>query len=423
MQNLSLAFKNLWSKKLRTTLNIVAVAIAIGTSFIFLSLSDGIKNNTLDNKIKQSPLTQIKVMPQAKDSSVFGLFSQKINLLTDEDIQKISQLEGIVSINSESQFRNIASFEMSVLGQNFISDAMILGVPRDFVKDDISADVNWDTPQEPYPVVIPNQIIQLYNYAVANSSHLPAIKKEFLIGKEIDIHLNYSTFFPQQQFEKQTVKGVIVGASDQVNMFGLTVPNSLIHQWNKQLYSDYQNMYLQLYLQTQSPEINSQVAQKIEELGYETRFVQKDISAIEENFFYLKFIVFIISLIITLTAVISITNTFFSSISERKREIGVLRALGATPANILVLFIQEAGFIGFIGGTIGTTLGYIITKIFDYTLLPKAGDFGLELKSIFASSPLMFAELIFFAIIISMIAAVLPAYQASKLHPVEALRT
>lgn len=422
MHTSTLAFKNLWSKKLRTILNISGVTIAICTSFIFLSLSEGIKSNTLESSIKQSPLTQVKVLPKTKENSVFGLFSQKINLLYDEDIAKIKNLNHVVKVNTESQYRNIAAIEMNVLGQNFVSDAMILGVPQDLIKEDIGNDVNWDNPQEPYPVIIPNQIIQLYNYAIANSSHLPAIKKDFLIGKEIDIHLNYSTFFPQQQYEKQTIKGVIVGASDKVNMFGITIPDSVIHKWNKALYSDYQNMYLEFYVETDSPENNSAVGEEIEKMGYGTRYVQKDIDAIEQNFFYLKLIVFIISFIITLTAGISITNTFFSSVTERKKEIGILRAVGATPSHILALFIQEAALIGLISGFLGTGLGYLATKIIDITLLPKAGDLGLEITSIFSTSFLMFAELIAFAIIISIVAAILPAAKASRLHPVDALR-
>lgn len=422
MQTSTLAFKNLWSKKLRTILNITGVTVAICASFIFLSLSEGIKTNTLENKIKQSPLTQVKVLPKAKENSVFGLFSQKINLLYDEDIAKIKNLDHITSVSSESQYRNIASIEMSLLGQNFVTDAMILGVPEDLIKEDLDSDINWNDPQEPYPVVIPNQIIQLYNYAVANSSHLPAIKKDFLIGKEINIHLNYSTFFPQQQYAKQSIKAVIVGASDKVNMFGITIPDALIHKWNKALYEDYENMYLELYVQTDSPENNSLVGEEIEKMGYETRYVQKDINAIEENFFYLKLVVFIISFIITVTAAISITNTFFSSVTERKREIGILRAVGATPTHILTLFIQEAALIGLISGFIGTGLGYLITKVMDLALLPKAENLGLELKSIFATSFLMFSELIAFAVIISIIAAILPAAKASRMHPVDALR-
>lgn len=422
MNTFALALKNLWNKKLRSILNITAVTMAICTSFIFLALSQGIKTNTLESAVKQSPLTQIKVFPQPKEASVFALFSQKINLLHEEDVQKISQLPHVVKVHTESQYRNIASVEMSVLGQNFITDAMILGVPYELIKDDVSGDVDWENPQEPYPIIIPNQIIQLYNYAIANSSHLPAIKKDFLIGKEISIHLNYSAFFPEQQAKKETLRAVIVGASDKVNMFGISIPDSLIHKWNKDLYSDYQKMYLQLYVETDAPENNSVLATEIEKLGYETRYVQKDIEAIEQNFFYLKLVVFIISLIITLTAGISITNTFFSAITERKREIGVLRALGATPRHILTLFIQEASLIGLISGLIGTMLGFLSTQIIDIILLPKTSDLGLEINSIFSSSPLMFMQLIFFAVIISVIAAVLPAAQAAKLNPVEALR-
>ncbi len=115
---------------------------------------------------------------------------------------------------------------------------------------------------------------------------------------------------------------------------------------------------------------------------------------------------------------VGIMNTMYTAVVERTREIGILKAVGATPKKIQYLFLIESGFLGLIGGTIGVILGYTISKSIELiagsvyeTLLIKA-DFSLFL---------MIGALLF-SFTIGALSGALPARQAAKLHPVEALR-
>lgn len=115
---------------------------------------------------------------------------------------------------------------------------------------------------------------------------------------------------------------------------------------------------------------------------------------------------------------IGIMNTMYTSVVERTREIGVLKALGAKKKHILSLFLIESGLLGLMGGSIGIILGISLSK-------------GVELlaKSMFGS-PLLRAEitlpLIAFALLFSFTVGVFsglfPAKTAAELQPMEALR-
>ncbi len=114
---------------------------------------------------------------------------------------------------------------------------------------------------------------------------------------------------------------------------------------------------------------------------------------------------------------IGIMNTMYTSVHERTREIGILKAIGATNRNITSLFLVESGIIGLIGGVGGTGLGILIAKILEY--------YG-QLHPLFyieaSVSPFIILFGLGFSFLVGCIAGFLPARQASKLKPVDALR-
>lgn len=106
---------------------------------------------------------------------------------------------------------------------------------------------------------------------------------------------------------------------------------------------------------------------------------------------------------------VGVANSMFTSVLEKTREIGIMKALGATEREVLELFVIESALFGFFGGVIGAVLGTIASL----------------LLGIFATT-LVSPQLIFIAILMSTLIGVFsgiwPARSASKLKPVDALR-
>ena len=107
---------------------------------------------------------------------------------------------------------------------------------------------------------------------------------------------------------------------------------------------------------------------------------------------------------------IGISNTMFMSVLERRREIGVLKAIGATRNTILLIFVIESALIGAGGGLLGLALGYLA--------LLAAGSFGVPYG--LGISQISFA--FFFSVGVGVISGLIPALNASKVPAVEALR-
>jgi putative ABC transport system permease protein len=121
-------------------------------------------------------------------------------------------------------------------------------------------------------------------------------------------------------------------------------------------------------------------------------------------------------------ASLGIINTLVMAILERRREIGVLKALGATDGDVGSLFFAEAGAMGLVGGFLGVTLGYLIGQALTWgtTIYLRRQD--LPAVKISSVPWWLAASAILFAVIVSLAAGLYPASRAAKLNPVEALR-
>lgn len=125
-----------------------------------------------------------------------------------------------------------------------------------------------------------------------------------------------------------------------------------------------------------------------------------------------------IALISLFVGGIGIMNTMYTSVLERTREIGVMKAIGARNKDILYLFLFESGIIGMAGGAIGVIIGATLGKTVEYVAEKELGTVLLKAN---ISIELVIGALTF-SFLVGCISGVLPAWQASKLNPVDALR-
>ncbi|MBU0957200.1 MAG: ABC transporter permease [Nanoarchaeota archaeon] len=115
---------------------------------------------------------------------------------------------------------------------------------------------------------------------------------------------------------------------------------------------------------------------------------------------------------------IGIANTMYTSVLERKKEIGTMKAIGATNPDILYIFIIESGILGLLGGILGLLGGIAIAKIVEAVVAASLGS-GILRASL---HPALLIGCISFAFLIGIFSGFLPSKQASALRPVDALR-
>ena len=420
---ISIAHKNIKERKLRTTFTLLSVIIASSTLLLFMGLKDGVKNATFEELEKKSPLTQITVSPKIEDNGIISLLgkSQK-NKITQEKIDKIKDIDGVKAVYPEIQFNNFASLEASVFGFSFLTDAMIFGVDEDFVKDDFVTTTDWNSLNQPYPAIIPSKLLDLYNVTIAVPQGLPSLSEDDLKGKKITLYPNYSTFFPGFNKISDSIELKVVGFSDKTNLLGATLSYQAVNQLNQKYSEIKEPQVLELFIETEDASLVKEVADQINTLNLNTQYFQKNAEDIEAKLNYLDMALSILSLIILITTAMAILTTFLATISEQKKEIGLLRALGATKLDIKKMILLQATIIGLVGSAIGLALGILIISLIEPLLLKERAQTTFTPNSLFLISTVSALKILLFGTVLTIFAAYLPAHQAAKVNPIQALK-
>jgi lipoprotein-releasing system permease protein len=131
----------------------------------------------------------------------------------------------------------------------------------------------------------------------------------------------------------------------------------------------------------------------------------------------------LILLLIVIVAAFNIVSTLVMVVTDKTREIGVLKSMGMTSRRILRLFMVQGLVIGIVGALIGGSLGGLVTYVVDrFKLISIPGDIYFISHLPVKANPLDLVFIIVATILISFLATVYPAWQAARMDPVEAIR-
>lgn len=125
-------------------------------------------------------------------------------------------------------------------------------------------------------------------------------------------------------------------------------------------------------------------------------------------------IIFGCAFVALLIGSVSVINTMVIAVSERVREIGIRKAIGASDGRILLDFILEAGLIGLVGGILGVLLGELAVQYINYRTAANG-------SALFQVTPRLLIAAYSFAILLAVLAGIYPAYRAARLSPIKAL--
>jgi ABC-type antimicrobial peptide transport system permease subunit len=165
-----------------------------------------------------------------------------------------------------------------------------------------------------------------------------------------------------------------------------------------------------------------QIRDSIQTMGYRVFSFAEQFEQMQQFFLYFDLALGVIGMIALLTASLGIVNTMVMSITERRKEIGILKSLGADEPDIRRLFLVESGVIGAIGTGAGICLGWIITRIASLIAQGYMRNQGMPEMDLFALPPWLLLIAISVGVGVSLLAGWYPAARAASVDPVEALR-
>jgi len=397
-----LAFNNLRRRKLRAWLTILGIFIGIAAVVALISLGQGLREAVTG---QFGSLSVDKLTIQNSGTGFGPPGSTSIKKLTSHDINIIERVSGVDEVIS--RLIRIGKIEFNKAAQfNYIGS-----MPEDKKKLDIiyqSFNIGTDAGRL---LNIDDSGKILIGSDIANSENFD---KKLEVGKSIKIQ--------GKEFQ-------IIGVLKQASTFQINSVVMMMEKDMKKLLNIGDETDL-IVVQIKKGFNIEEVAKAIEDairkdrkekLGEEDFSVQTPIQALSSVNTILTIINAIVSGIAAISLLvggIGIANTMYTSVLERTKEIGTMKAIGARNSDILYIFIIESGLLGLVGGIIGAGLGigmsYAVSEIAN-------SAFGSTILKFQINYLLVFGALAF-SILIGMIAGVFPARQASKLNPVEALR-
>jgi putative ABC transport system permease protein len=180
--------------------------------------------------------------------------------------------------------------------------------------------------------------------------------------------------------------------------------------------------YAALTVRASSPSAVAQIESRVTHMGF-AAFSLIDVTRNLRTFFAIfDMFLGIFGSLALAVASLGIINTLVMAILERRREIGVLKALGAADRDVRQLFFAEAGVMGLAGGLFGVALGWAIGRAIQLATMIYLKRQGMNPPNIWSVPWWLVLSAIAFSVVVSLASGIYPASRAARLDPVEALR-
>src|ERR1700675_234949 len=181
-------------------------------------------------------------------------------------------------------------------------------------------------------------------------------------------------------------------------------------------------VYASLTVRAKRASLVQGIETAIKNMGFGTFSLQDATKSLEVFFRIFDMLLFIFGSLALAVATLGIINTLVMAILERRREIGILKALGAADRDVKQLFFVEASAMGLLGGLLGVGFGWLIGKAVTWGTNLYLHQQNLPPAHVFSVPWWLVLLAILFAVLVSLAAGLYPATRAARLNPVEALR-
>lgn len=370
---------NLRRNARRLILSSLGIVVGIGSFVFFIALGHGVRHILVRELIGGLPVNQIEVGPKTYNVGITkqgGLFAMKFD---DDMLDRFRSLDGVKSVHGKMNLRVPAravipipqQFQKRGLASSFYTELLVQGIdPKAIPASDVDPKQFRHDPKGHIPVLISRRLLDLYNATLAEVTNFPKLNaRAAKLIPPFFITVGSSAF--QRDDHPKGPKRYparIVGVSSHAIMVGISVPLPYIQELNRFYRGTQDGVYNTAIIETEKPEQIPGILKKLDKLGFSLADRQILAQKVGEIILLLTLLLTIISSVIMLIAAISISHTFFMMVYERRYQIGLMRAVGATRGIIQRLILAEASVVGLLSGLVGVGMTLASTRLIQWGL-------------------------------------------------------
>ncbi len=442
---------NLWKKKLRTFLTTSGVVIGIGALVSMFAFGQGIQRNITDQFKKLDLFNYITVFSPGSqrgrgphhdpddpgnrmaEESVPTEGGPTLNAQTLAQIREISGVEAAFpELRFPAQIR-LGNKEQFTLVQVLSREVCQSGLVKLRAGSCYADDTN--------DLVISDSLLR--RLGMKDAEKAPGTKIEVAtltldFGLTNLLRMAFSSGAQALPFARDNYSFTVAGVAERMGFGGplpiqsdVLIPPGAAAKMRKLSLTSVSDLfapsggaanYATVTVKVKTPQEVAAVKKQLESYGFRTFALMDQLSQIRIGFLIMDMFLLAVGMIGITVAALGIVNTMVMSILERYREIGVMKAVGATDGDVQRIFLVESGAIGLLGGSIGLGLGWIVSVIINQVINILMARQGAPHMDYFSFPWWLCLGAIAFSILVSLLAGVYPTRRAARVDPVVALR-
>lgn len=410
--------------KLRVFMTVLAATMGCAFLIVLASIGFGIQDTMRNEILQDQAITEVEVYPNE---------NEELNL---EEIKSVPYVGAIVQRTSMQVMTSFRIEDRTIQGNLQLTD----------MKEEERSNLKLSEgrlPQNKSEIVVGYHFAQnLWTDAErtkveegVEEADLPKGYEKSIIGKTVSLSLqpyDSESAFPEQW------DFTVVGVTDSPARDWIVDQSILMEKsWQAEFKGTYEAnaekipedfTYTTTKIYTSSLEHVKSVTKELKDMGYNVYSVSEKLEQIDVFFMTFKIGLIFVGTIAILISSIGIFNTMTMAVTERTREIGVMKAIGASPKLIQRLFLMESAWIGIIGTVLAVIISYAVSFLANW-LLPMIVGAALgedEFQDLSITFSLIPWQLVVLASAISigvaMVSGWRPARKATKIDVIQALR-
>lgn len=430
----------------------LGIVIAIALLTFLLGLGQGVRSGVIGKMI---PVDRLEVGRKGAHLDLGPLrMGLGAEVLDAADLDRLASIRGVVAVYPKVGLAApaVATGGASLLGQSMVTEVVVDGIDPHLVVADVSGEHEFaarplpgpeaqrcvldadcpkgrycvDTPEmrgvcrQPAPVIVARNLVELYNGTVRRAYDLPRLNPDAVVGLGADIRFGGSSFTAVSRGRVLRDRVQLVGFSDRVTPLGLTLPLEEVQRLNDAFGDGSRGGgYDTAVLTLDRASDLGKVAAAVRGQGF--RVVDSGAERAASVMGVAMMVLALVGAAVLAVAALGVFHTFALLVEGRRREVAVLRAVGASALDVVLLFLAEAGVVGVLAGSAGAVVGMLLARAADAAAVQSLRQLPFVPESLFSISPGLVVAVVALATAGAVIGAAVPVWRAVQRPPAEML--